>query len=113
MSLESVVTRMVNAGESEETIASVIQTYTSNGGTPLKHLEEGHELLTKQDHNKKHRKPGDRYDYKNVKINISTEDEPLLQDIWEAKEVGEDGVERVVVVEDFDEEGNVIFSETV
>ena len=103
MSLESVVTRMVGAGESEANIASVIQTYASNGGSPLKHLEEGHELLTQQEHDKKHRKPGDIYDYRSVKIPL---DDGLFQDIWEAKEVGEDGVERVVVVEDFDEEGN-------
>ena len=61
MSLESVVTRMVNAGESEANIASVIQTYTSNGRSPLKHLEEGHELLTQKEHDKKHKKTGDKY----------------------------------------------------
>ena len=59
MSLESIVTRMVNAGESEANIASVVQTYTSNGRSPFKHLEEGHELLTHQEHDKKHRTPGD------------------------------------------------------
>ena len=106
MSLESVVTRMVNAGESEANIASVVQTYASNGRSPLKHLEDGHELLTQQEHDKKHRKAGDKYDYHSVDINIGSETDPLYQNIWHATELGKDNIERTVVVQPFDKEGN-------
>ena len=107
MPLEEIVQNMIDANEPEETIATVIEEYGKTDENGLVIPKKQVKLKSEEPNVKKtKRKIGDVYNYRNVPINIGTEDEPLYKNIWKATTINKYGDEEEIVIDEFDEKGN-------